>query len=118
MPAIFIYVASDRIYFLKNFIFILFFFRAASTANVSSQARGQIGAVAAGIHYSHSNARLELLPGNYIMAHSNTVSLTHWVSGARDQTHILKDTSQVRYCWAMMGTPGFPFFFSFVFLSF
>ena len=47
------------------FCFILFyflFFSAASTAYGGSQARGQIGAIAAGIHHSHGNTR----------------SLTHW----------------------------------------
>ena len=27
------------------------------------------------------------------------------LSRARDQTHLLMDTSQIRYCWAMTGTP-------------
>ena len=27
------------------------------------------------------------------------------LSKARDQTHVLMQTSRVRYCWAMMGTP-------------
>ena len=43
-----------------NFFFL---FRAAPAAYGSSGARGRIGAVAAGLHHSHSNAR----------------SLTHWV---------------------------------------
>ena len=33
-----------------------FFFRTAPAAYGSSQARSQIGAVAAGLHHSHSNA--------------------------------------------------------------
>ena len=42
----------------NNFFFFFFgLFRAASTAFGDSQARGQIGAVAAGLPYSHSNAR-------------------------------------------------------------
>ena len=43
------------------FIYFLFFifcpFRAAPIAYRGSQARGPIGAAAAGLHYSHSNAR-------------------------------------------------------------
>ena len=35
------------------------FFRATPTAHGDSQARGQIRAVAAGLHHSHSNARAE-----------------------------------------------------------
>ena len=36
-------------------------------------------------------------------------SLQHWslssLNEDRDQTHVFMDTSQVHYCWAMMGTP-------------
>ena len=45
-----------------DFIFIFNFFlifRATPTAHGGSQARGQIGAVAAGLHPSHSNAGSE-----------------------------------------------------------
>ena len=43
----------------KDLIFFFFwsFFRAAPVAPGGSQARGRVGAVAAGIHHSHSNAR-------------------------------------------------------------
>ena len=45
------------------FIFLLlllfFFFRSALAAYGGSQARGLIGAIAAGLHHSHSNARSE-----------------------------------------------------------
>ena len=40
--------------------FFLLLFRAAFAAYGGSQARGQIGATAAGLHHSHSNARSEL----------------------------------------------------------
>ena len=47
-------------YFKKNFFFGLFAFsRAAPAAYGGSQARGRIGAVAAGLPQSHSNARSE-----------------------------------------------------------
>ena len=43
-----------------NFPGLLFFFlRAAPAIYGSSQARGQIRAVATGLHHSHSNTRLE-----------------------------------------------------------
>ena len=43
------------------FFFYLFAFsRAASAAYVGSQARGLIGAVATGLHHSHSNAGSKL----------------------------------------------------------
>ena len=50
--------------FLKEKLFLFFVFcfglsRAAPAAYGGSQARGQIGAVAASIHHSHSNARSE-----------------------------------------------------------
>ena len=39
-----------------DFFFVLSFFRAEPMADGASQARGQIGAVAMGLHHSHSNA--------------------------------------------------------------
>ena len=49
--------------FLAN-VFLFLLFRAAPVAYGSSQARGRIGATAAGLHHSHSNAGSEprLLP--------------------------------------------------------
>ena len=43
---------------VRHFYFILFFwlFRATPSAYESSQARGLIGATAAGLHHRHSNA--------------------------------------------------------------
>ena len=43
----------------KQFFFFLVFFRAASVAYGSSQARDQIGPTAASLHHSRSNARSE-----------------------------------------------------------
>ena len=55
------------VYFASSFAHLLvtpedggFFFRAASAAYGGSQARGPIGATAAGLHHSHSNAGFEL----------------------------------------------------------
>ena len=42
-----------------NAFFFLFLFMAAPVPYRSSQARGQIRAVAAGLHHSHSNASSE-----------------------------------------------------------
>ena len=72
---------------MKNFIFHLFIylFRAASTAYGVSQARGQIGAIAADLH--HSSWTFNPL------------------SKAKEWTCVLMDASQVHFCWAMMGTP-------------
>ena len=46
-------------FFFFLFLFLVFFWGAAPTAYGASQARGLIGAVAAGLHHSHSNARSE-----------------------------------------------------------
>ena len=49
--------------FLLSFFFFFFgLFRAAPTASGGSQARGQIGAEAIGLHHSHSNAGSEPPP--------------------------------------------------------
>ena len=55
-PALVIFLS-----FFFIFYFILFFclFRAKPVAYGGSQARGLIGATAAGLHHSHSNARFE-----------------------------------------------------------
>ena len=47
-------------FFFVWFFFFFCLFRAAPTAYGSSQARGQIGAAAAGLHHSHSNMVPEL----------------------------------------------------------
>ena len=46
-----------RGFFLLLFLFFLFFFRTTLAAYGGSQARGLNGATAAGLNYSHSNAR-------------------------------------------------------------
>ena len=53
------------LFFFSFFLFFFFFFffafsRAEPTAYGGSQARGPTGAVAAGLHHSHSNAGSEL----------------------------------------------------------
>ena len=60
--------------FSLSLSFSLFFFRAVPKAYGSSQARGWIGAVAAGLHHSHSN-----VSATYTAAHGNARFLTHWV---------------------------------------
>ena len=65
-------------------------------AHGGSQARGPIGAVAVGLHQSHSN-RIQASSATYTTAHGNAGSLTQ-LSEARDGTHVPRDTSQVHYC--------------------
>ena len=59
----------------RPFFFCLF--RAAPSAHAGSQARGLIGAIAAGLHHSRSNARSEAASATYTPAHGNARSLTH-----------------------------------------
>jgi len=94
------------------FLFVCFcHFRAASTAYGDFQARGWFGAVAAGLHHSHSNSGSEACL--WSIHHSSWQHrILNPLSEARDWTCILMDTSQIRFCWAMMGTPIF-FFWSF-----
>ena len=76
---------DDDVWF---FFFFFGLFRATSKANGSSQAKGPMGAIAAGVRHSSRQHQILNLP-----------------RGARDQTHILMDTSQVHYHWATTGTP-------------
>jgi len=56
--------------FFLSFFFFFFFglFRVSPVAYGSSQGRGQIGAVATGLHHSHSNARSELMLKTYFIS--------------------------------------------------
>ena len=84
------------------------FFRATPTAYGGSQVRGRIGTAAAGLHYSHGNARSEphLWPTPQLteMPHPNALS------EARDWTYILMDASQICFGWATTGTPYIKYF--------
>ena len=59
-------------------VLFLLFFRASPEAYGSSQARGQIGATAAGLHHSHSHTRIWAKSVTYTTAHGNARSSTHW----------------------------------------
>ena len=58
------------------FYFYFFLFWASPTAHGGSQARGWIGATAAGLHHSHNSGSEPRL--QHTTAHGNTGSLTHW----------------------------------------
>ena len=81
-----------------------FFSRAVCAAYGSSQARGQIRAVATGLPHSHTIPTAIATPtpnlSHVFDLHYN--SLQRWIlnpmSKARDQTFVLMDTSQVCYC--------------------
>ena len=83
-------------------------FRAAPAVYGSSQARDRIGAAAADLHHSHSNAGSEkhLWP-TYTRAHSNSRFLTHWERpGIEPTASWILGGFLTR--WAMMGTPICP----------
>ena len=79
------------------YLFIYWLFRATATVYRSSQARGQIRAIAASLLHSHSNLGFKpcLQPIPQLMA-CNAESLI--LSKARDWTRILIDTSLICYC--------------------
>ena len=76
--SIFLFVGEFFLVFLFFFFFCLFAISwAAPTAYGGSQARGPIGAVATGLHQSHSNAGSEPRLQPTTQAHGNARSLTH-----------------------------------------
>ena len=87
-------------------LFFLFFlpFRATFAAYGNSQARGLIGATAAGLHDSHCNARFCNLHHS-----SGKRWILNPLSEARDQTCILMDISQACYCSATTASERKPF---------
>ena len=89
--------------FKALFFFSLLFFRAASTAYGSSQARGQIGAVAA----AYTTATATRDPSCVCDLHhsSRQCQILNPLSEARDQTHILMDTGRICFYCSTMGTP-------------
>ena len=91
IPSIFICVIA----WIRISILFIYFFRVTPEAYGSSQGRGQIGAMVAHLHHSHSNAG------------SSHFCNLHPLNKAKDWTHFLMDTSQVCYHWATMRTPSF-----------
>ena len=64
---------------------VFFFLRAAPTTYGSSQARGQIGAVAANLHHSHGNTGSRLCL-TCTTAYGNATSLTNWARPGMEPT--------------------------------
>ena len=62
---------KKRIFLLSFFFVYVYLFRAAPVTYGSSQARGQIGAIAAGLHHSHSNTRSE--PHSAACSHAGSI---------------------------------------------
>ena len=86
-------VITESFFFFFFFFFFFCLFRAAYTAYGGSQARGPIGAVAAGLYQSHSNTGSGCDCNLY---HSSWQrQILNPLSEARDQTRVLMDSSQV-----------------------
>ena len=67
-----------------------------------SQARGQIRAVATGLHHSHNNLESELRLQFTLQLTERQI--LNPLSEAGDWTCVLMDASQIRFHWAMTGT--------------
>ena len=87
--------------FLFCFVFL---FRAAPAAYGGSQARGPIGATAAGLRHSHSTSGSEprLQPTPQLTA----MPILDPLSEARDQTHNLVVTGSAAPQWEFLETAG------------
>ena len=85
-----------------TFFFFLNFLGSIFSEYGRSQARGWIGATAAGLYHSHSDAR----SGHVCDLHHSSWhhQILNPLSEARDWTLILMDPSWVHY-WAMVGIP-------------
>ena len=89
----------------KDKVFIIFF-RAASAAYGSSQARGQIWPAAASLHHSPSNARLKPHLQPTTQPPSNARSLIHWVRlGIEPHPH--RHYGGLLICWATEEIPKY-----------
>ena len=84
---------------------VIVLFRATPAAYRDSQAKGGIRAVAPGLRHSHSNTRSELHLQPTPQLHQRRILIP--LSKARDQTHILMDTSWIRFPCATTGTPHY-----------
>ena len=73
------------------FFFFFFLLRAEPVAYGRFQARGPVGAEAAGLHHSHSNSGSSLVCS--LHCSSRQLQILNPLSKARDQPQILMDTS-------------------------
>ena len=100
--------------FFCFFVFFVLLFRSVPVAYGSFQARGQLGAVAAGLYHSHSKHGIQATSATHTIAQRNSGSLTHL---ARPGTKPASSWILVGFInhWATMGTPIF-FFFNIILL--
>ena len=106
---LFPFLFSSRLFLaFLSFFFHFFLFRAAPAANGSSWAKGWIGAAAASLHHSHSNARSELHLWPTLQLAATPDPLKHWARpGIESASPWILDGFLT--CWATMGTPGLSF---------
>ena len=95
-------------------VFFFLLFRSTPMAYGSLQARGQIGAIAAGLHYSHSHAGSEpsLQPTSQLTATLDP--LTHW-EGPRIKPTFSWILVRFVFHWVTTGTPHTQFWDIFFF---
>ena len=94
------------IFLLDCFLFLFFIFlsfEGRTVAHGGSQARGWMGATATSLHHSHSNVGSK--PCLWPTPRLTATLILNPLSKARDGTLVLMDTSQIRFCWATVGTP-------------
>ena len=123
-----VFFGKISVQFFCWFFFFLSFclFRATLMACGNSQARGPIGARAAGLSHSQSNAgsgpRLQPTPqlqkhgiqaasATYTTVHSNAGSLTQWARPGIEPTSSWMLVGFINH-WAMTGTPRLPLMWS------
>ena len=89
-----------------GFCLFVYLFRSTPAAYVSSQARGRIRAIAAGLQaYTTATATWDLNHVCNLHHSSGQCWILNPLSEARDWTCVLMDTSWVCYHWATTGTP-------------
>ena len=93
--------------FILFYLFLPFFFRATPEAFGSSQARGQIGTIAAGLPHSPSNQDPSRVCN--LQHSSQKCRILNPLSKVRDRTHIFMDTSWICFPCTITGTPWVPF---------
>ena len=103
-PSFFTCIAFNRFFFWFFFVVFFLLLRAAPVAHGSSQARGRIRAVVAGLHHSHSSAKSWAFDQNHS---SQQCRILNPLSEARDWTCILMDTRWIYYHWAHNGNSTF-----------
>ena len=107
-------------YIIYIYVCLFVFSRAVPAAYGGSQARGWIGVIATGLHYSHSNIGSKPV---WDLHHSSwQCPILNPLSEARYRTHNLMVPSWIHFCCATMeatilhdtfnhGNPSFPFLF-------